>query len=75
MTPAKYVVRARDFPVYGMVFEVVREGATWPAAMTATQHQARLVAAAFTQAEAMAAAAWDQTTEDCRAFAAEQETP
>lgn len=59
MTPDKYVVTAREFPAYGMAYDVRRAGAKWAIAMVATQEQARLVAAAFTHASAVACATVD----------------
>lgn len=72
MTAEKFIIRPLEFPVYGMVFAVQGETATHPIVLTATQAQARVVASAFTQASAIAAADWEQTSRALRALEVER---
>lgn len=68
MKAEKYVVRACEFPRYGMAFEVVREGGRHPIALVATQEQARIVAATFTQACAIAQAELNRIERELRSL-------
>ena len=72
MTPTKYVVVPRPMPCYGMVYDIVAEGAKYPIAMTADRHHAKLAAAGFTAASAAAAAMWAATGKDLRALEVER---
>jgi len=64
----RYFARALPFPMHGMTHEIAREGARWPVGHAATEHIAGIFAEALTQASAMAAASWENVTEDCRAL-------
>lgn len=64
--PEKYVAVPRDMPVYGMTYEVCREGSRWPIALTGDRRSALIVAAAFTQAAAIVEAEIDRVSRELR---------
>lgn len=70
--PTRYVVVAREFPVYGLAHEVKAEGSIYAIAMTATREQALQVAAAFTRAEIQACDEWGDTGRALRALEVER---
>lgn len=66
--PDRYIARKRPHTIYGMPYEVIREGARWPIALAATPTVAGIFAEILTKATEMADASWNDVTAEVQEF-------